>query len=319
MELSEVQRRARAIVENVETVIVGKREAVEFIVIGLLGGGHLLIEDIPGVGKTMLARSLARSLDCSFRRMQFTPDLLPADITGVSIFNQKTREFEFRRGPIFANIALADEINRATPKAQAALLECMEEFQVTVDGKTYQLPRPFFVIATENPIEYEGTYPLPEAQLDRFLMRVHIGYPTRDDEVRILREQRREHPVNQVQPVVDQEEIVALQRAVREVHLEECVEEYIVSIVGATRAHPDVVLGASPRGSLALMRCAQGLAALRGRDFVTPDDVKQVAKAALSHRIIARADLDVRGAGGTDVIEEALKSVTVPVVEGVSL
>jgi len=318
MELSEVRHRARVIIENVETVIVGKREAVELIVIGLLCGGHILIEDIPGVGKTMLARALARSLDCTFRRVQFTPDLLPADITGVSIFNQKSREFEFRPGPIFANVVLADEINRATPKAQAALLECMEEFQVTVDGRTYQMPRPFFVVGTENPIEYEGTYPLPEAQLDRFLMRVSMGYPAPEDEVRIMREQRLEHPVNQVRPVVDQAEIVELQRAVRVVHLEECIEEYIVSLVRATRGHPDVVLGASPRGSLALMRCAQALAAIRGRDYVTPDDVKQVSRAALGHRLIARPDLELRGSSGVEVIEEALKATKVPVIEGAS-
>ncbi len=316
MQVSEAQSQVAAIVGSVETVIVGKREPVEFVVAGLLCGGHVLVEDIPGVGKTMLARALARSLDCTFRRIQFTPDLLPADITGVSIFSQKTQEFEFRRGPIFAQIVLADEINRATPKAQAALLECMEEAQATVDGQTYRLPQPFFVVATENPIEYEGTYPLPEAQLDRFLMRIRIGYPSEQDEVRVLREQVEAHPIHQVRPVISADQVLALQQAVRGVHVEPCIEEYIVQISSATRAHPDVALGASPRGSLALMRCAQAMALIAGRAYVTPDDVKQVAQPVLGHRIIVRSDAQLRGDSITALVTDALHSVRVPVVEG---
>ena len=302
-------------------VIVGQQEVIDGVITCLLADGHVLLEGVPGLGKTLLVRTLSRVLDLRFSRIQFTPDLMPADIVGTNIVVEDEagqKYFEFQPGPIFANIILADEINRATPKAQAALLECMEEFQVTVDGRTYQMPRPFFVVGTENPIEYEGTYPLPEAQLDRFLMRVSMGYPAPEDEVRIMREQRLEHPVNQVRPVVDQAEIVELQRAVRVVHLEECIEEYIVSLVRATRGHPDVVLGASPRGSLALMRCAQALAAIRGRDYVTPDDVKQVSRAALGHRLIARPDLELRGSSGVEVIEEALKATKVPVIEGAS-
>jgi len=314
MEIQSVHQQIDSLITEIETVIVGKRDPVELVVAGLLCGGHILIEDIPGVGKTMLARALARSLDCEFRRIQFTPDLLPADVTGVSLYNQATGQFEFRPGPVFANVVLADEVNRATPKAQAALLESMEEFQVTVDGQTRDLPQPFFVVATENPIEYEGTYHLPEAQLDRFLMRVQIGYPSPTDEVDILSRQILEHPIHRVVPVMDAADVVALQGAIREVHVAEELKEYAVRLVNETRRHHDVELGASPRGSLALMRAGQAVAASAGRDYVLPDDMKRVAQAVLAHRVIVKPERRIRGITPVDVVAEVLSSVEVPVL-----
>ncbi len=303
-----------ALIDNIETVIIGKTETVELAVVTLLAGGHMLIEDVPGVGKTMLARSLAKSLDCSFKRIQFTPDLLPSDITGVSVFDRSSESFKFRPGPIFANIVLADEVNRATPKSQAALLECMEEFQVTVDGITHQLPKPFFVMATENLVEYEGTYRLPEAQLDRFLACVSLGYPHASDEVKILDDQVVQHPIELVKPVLSPEQLLELQRRVRQVHLDDSLKQYIVELTRATRQHPAVELGASPRGSLALMRLSQALAAVRRRDYVIPDDIKYVAPAALGHRIILASDAAFQGTEARDVIEEVLTEVAVPAV-----
>lgn len=313
MQFTEVISR---LLQQIETVIIGKRDVVEMTAIGFLCGGHLLIEDIPGVGKTMLARSLARSVDLVFKRIQFTPDLLPSDITGVSIYNQADGSFEFRHGPVFANVVLADEINRATPKSQAALLEAMEEFQVTVDGVPHPLPKPFFVIATENPIEYEGTYSLPEAQLDRFLMRLRIGYPSPVDEVTILDRQMLHHPIENVDPVVSAAEIGELQRLVREVHVEQSLKTYMVALSNASRSHEAVELGASPRGSIALLRCSQGVAAINGRGYVVPDDVKRVAEAALAHRLILKPQRRLQGINAEHVVEELLKTVPVPVVPG---
>lgn len=298
---------------QIETVIVGKRPVVEMTAIGFLCGGHLLVEDIPGVGKTMLARSLALSVDLDFKRIQFTADLLPSDITGVSVFNQAEACFQFRPGPIFANVVLADEINRATPKSQAALLEAMEEFQVTVDGIAHPLPRPFFVIATENPIEYEGTYSLPEAQLDRFLMRLNIGYPSAADEVMILERQVVRHPIETITPVVSPEEILDLQSIVRRVYVDASLKTYMVSLANASRQHEAVSLGASPRGSIALMRCAQGLAAVRGRGYVVPDDVKHVAEPVLGHRLILKPQRRLQGVTPAQVVRDLLQSVPVPV------
>ena len=304
--------RAQAVINEIETVIVGKRDAVELVVIGLLCNGHLLIEDIPGVGKTMLARALASALGAKYRRIQFTPDLLPADITGTSIFNQKTGEFAFRQGPIFTNVLLADEINRATPKTQSSLLEGMEEFQVTVDGATHGLQRPFFVIATENPIEYRGTYPLPEAQLDRFLMRISLGYPTASEEVEILDRQAKEHPINSVSAVVGRDEVLQMQQHIHDVHIDSSLKEYMVEIVAATRDHSLLALGASPRASLGLMRTGQARAALQGRDYVLPDDIKVLAASVLGHRLILKPEARVRDGTVSDLIAEILDRVPVP-------
>ncbi len=300
------------VVEAVERVIVGKPRAVRLAVTALFAGGHLLIEDIPGVGKTTLAKALALSLAGTFKRIQFTPDLLPSDITGVSVYNQKTGEFEFRPGPIFANVVLADEINRATPRTQAALLEAMEEIQVSVDGVTRPLPRPFFVIATNNPIERHGTYPLPEAQLDRFLMQVSLGYPEHREEVEILERQALIHPLEKVRPVMKGEEVLAVQEQVRWVRISPAMKRYIVQIVQQSRNHPMVELGASPRGSLGLMRSAQGWALMHGRTFLTPDDVKDVGTAVLSHRLILKAEARARGMTPQAVASEILSSVPVP-------
>jgi MoxR-like ATPase len=305
-------KQAEAIINEIETVIVGKRQVVELVVIGLLCNGHILIEDIPGVGKTMLAKALAGALGGSYHRIQFTPDLLPADITGTSIFNQKTAEFIFREGPVFTNILLADEINRATPKTQSSLLECMEEFQVTTDGLTRQLDRPFFVMATENPIEYRGTYPLPEAQLDRFLMRIKIGYPTPEDEVMVLDRQMKRHPIFSVKPVVEREEVLAMQENVKDVFIEPSLKQYLVDLVWATREHPMLSLGASPRASLGLLRAGQARAALQGRDYVLPDDIKTIASAVLSHRLFLKPEARVRQADPQQIVTEVLDQVTVP-------
>jgi MoxR-like ATPase len=316
MPSAEVAARIRQVVEQVETVIVGKRATVELAVVALLCNGHLLIEDIPGVGKTTLAKALALSLGCAFKRIQFTPDLLPADITGTSIFNQKEQDFDFRGGPVFANVVLADEINRATPKTQAALLECMEELQVTSDGITHPLPRPFFVIATQNNIEHAGTYQLPEAQLDRFLMRVAIGYPSREDEIRILDSQTRTHPIGSVRAVVSTEELLSIQEAVRNVFVHPSVQSYIVEISTSTRSHNQVEVGVSPRGSLALLHAAQSHAASQGRDFVLPDDVKKLAPLVLAHRTVLTPEARARGIEDHAIISDILNRIPVPVGVG---
>ena len=310
--MEEVQAVTGALIENVERVIIGKREVIELVTIGLLSQGHMLIEDVPGVGKTMLARALSKSLGCTFRRIQFTPDMLPSDVTGVSIFNQKTREFEFRPGPIIAQIVLTDEINRATPKTQAALLEAMEELQVTVDGVTYPLPRPFLVLATQNPIEYEGTFPLPEAQLDRFLMRIRLGYPDHGDEIAILDSQQYVHPLTRIEQVVDVEELTTVQQKLKDVYVDPLVKRYIVDIITQTRRHPDIYLGASPRGSLALYRTGQARSAMLGRDYVLPDDVKALATATLAHRLIISPSARLRDVTGETVMREILSSLPVP-------
>ena len=310
--MNTVQSFSEKVIANIEQVIVGKHETVELTVIGLLCQGHLLIEDVPGVGKTMLARSLARSIGCEFSRIQFTPDMLPSDVTGVSIFNQVTREFEFRPGPVMAQIILADEINRATPKTQAALLEAMEERQVTVDGITHTLPRPFMVLATQNPIEYEGTFPLPEAQLDRFLLRIRLGYPSAEDEVQVLERQQFHHPIEDLVPVVSEAEVLQAQDDVRKIYVAPGVKRYIVELNRRTREFPEVYLGASPRGSLTLYRACQARAALQGREFVLPDDVKALAEAALGHRVILGPAARLRDLSTSEVVQEILSGVAVP-------
>ena len=307
-----IQEFAERVIENVERVIIGKHAEVELALIALLCSGHVLVEDGPGVGKTSLAKAVARSIGCSFKRLQFTPDMLPSDITGVFIYNQKTNEFEFRPGPIMAQIVLADEINRATPKTQSALLEAMEEGNITVDGQTFPLPKPFLVLATQNPIEYEGTFPLPEAQLDRFLMRIELGYPRRADEMAVLETQQRSQPLDEISQVVEVRELVEMQQRTREVYVDRLVREYIVELVNATRQHPDVYLGASPRGSLALDHTAQARATLMGRDYATPDDVKYMAVATLSHRLIVSPGAGVRNTSTKEVVLELLESVPVP-------
>jgi MoxR-like ATPase len=310
--MSDVQAFSERLVANIEKVIVGKRSTVELAVISLLCQGHLLIEDVPGVGKTMLARSLARSLGCSFSRIQFTPDMLPSDVTGVSIFNQVSREFEFRQGPVMSQIVLADEINRATPKTQAALLEAMEERQVTVDGITHNLPRPFMVLATQNPIEYEGTFPLPEAQVDRFLMRIRLGYPSKEDEIRVLERQQFTHPFQKLEQMVSAEELTEMQEAVKAVFVSPAVKQYIVDLTNQTRVHNEVYLGASPRGSLALYRTGQARASILGRDYVLPDDIKILAVSTLAHRVILGPGARLRDLSAQQVVEEILNSVPVP-------
>lgn len=307
-----VQNVADRVISNVSKVIIGKRKEIRQTVLGLLCNGHILIEDVPGVGKTMLARSLAKSIGCTFNRIQFTPDMLPSDVTGVSVFNQKLMEFEFRPGPIMSQIVLADEINRATPKTQAALLEAMEEHQVTVDGHTHQLGSPFLVLATQNPIEYEGTFPLPEAQLDRFLMRIELGYPTPQEEMAMLDSQQYEHPVSLIQQVVTVQELLAAQQAIRDVYIAPEIKQYIIELVNATRRHPDVYLGASPRGGLALYRTAQAWAASVGHDYVQPDDIKILAETTLAHRIIIGPAARIRDISARAIIHDILASVPVP-------
>jgi MoxR-like ATPase len=304
---------AEQIITNVEKVIVGKRAEVELAFIALICQGHVLIEDVPGVGKTVLAKAISRSVGCSFKRIQFTPDLLPSDVTGVSIYNQKTAEFEFRPGPIVAQVVLADEINRATPKTQSALLECMDEHQITVDGETYALPHPFIVLATQNPIEYEGTFPLPEAQLDRFLLRINLGYPSKRDEMEVLERQQVRHPIESLSAVVSAAALSELQQSLRQtIYVDDLVREYIVTLVGETRTHPDVYLGASPRGSIALYRASQARAALAGREFVLPDDVKALAVATLSHRLIVNPGARVKHTASSTIVDEILDTVPVP-------
>ena len=310
--MQDIQEFGQTVIGNLEKVIVGKRQTVELIVVSLLCQGHVLIEDVPGVGKTMLARSLARSLDCTFHRIQFTPDMLPSDVTGVSIYDQSKKKFEFRPGPIMGQIVLADEINRATPKTQAALLEAMEEHQVTVDGVTHLLPRPFMVLATQNPIEYEGTFPLPEAQLDRFLLRVRLGYPSPADEVRILEEQQLQHPLDTLESVVKTKEILAAAQAVKKTYVAPEVKKYIVDLTRRSRETGDVYLGASPRGSLGLFRASQAWAALQGRAYIIPDDVKMMAVPFLGHRIIVSAAARLRDLGADRIVQEIVQSVPVP-------
>ena len=307
-----VEKFAEKVIHNVEKVIMGKHKPVEETLLALLCQGHILIEDVPGTGKTMLARAVARSIGCSFRRIQFTPDMLPSDVTGVSVFNQKNHEFEFRQGPVFAQIVLVDEINRATPKTQSALLEAMDERQVTVDGHTYPMEKPFLVLATQNPIEYEGTFPLPEAQLDRFLVRIHMGYPDKSHEIAILGAQQYAHPITQLDQVVSHQELVEAQEAVKEVYADDLIKEYIVSLCTATRDHPDVYLGVSPRGSLALYRTGQALAAVRHRDYIIPDDVKHLAEATLAHRLIISPAARIKNVDPREVIQDILSSVPVP-------
>jgi len=311
--VADVAGLGRRIVENIEKVIVGKRRPVRLTLIAMLCEGHVLLEDVPGVAKTMLARSLAASIGCSFARIQCTPDLLPSDITGVSVFNQKTVAFEYQPGPVLNQVVLADELNRATPRAQAALLEAMAEGQVTVDGVTRELPEPFFVIATQNPIEHEGTFPLPEAQLDRFLMRLSIGYPSFTDENELLERMRLTHPLGDLGQVATAAEVVAAQRALREVFVHEKVRQYLVRIVHATRRHDELALGASPRASIALYRTSQCLAALEGREFVIPDDVKYVAEAILAHRVILSSEARLRGRPVEDIIDDIVSSIPAPV------
>jgi MoxR-like ATPase len=310
--MTDIQNFTQRMVENIEKVIVGKHATVELAVIGLLCQGHLLIEDVPGVGKTMLARSLARSLGCQFSRIQFTPDMLPSDVTGVSIFNQVTREFEFRPGPVMAQIVLSDEINRATPKTQAALLEAMEERQMTVDGVTHILPRPFMVLATQNPIEYEGTFPLPEAQVDRFLLRIRLGYPSTEDEMQVLDRQQFRHPFETLGQVVEVDELLAMQEQVKQIYVSQALKRYIVDLVNQTRQHSEVYLGASPRGSLALYRTAQARAAILGREYVLPDDLKALAVPTLAHRVILGPGARLRDLTAEQVVDEILHSVPVP-------
>ncbi len=314
-QLENARSTAQLIVDNVKRVILGKEEAIELGVIALMCQGHVLIEDVPGVGKTMLARSIARSAGCTFKRIQFTPDLLPTDVTGVSIFNQKTSEFEFREGPIIAQIVLADEINRATPKTQSSTLEAMEERQVTVEGITHYVPNPFMVMATQNPIEYEGTFPLPEAQLDRFFVLIKLGYPTLDEEIAIIEGQQQAHPIATLQAVTSAEEILELQKATREIYVDDLIKRYIVNIVETTRHHDDISLGASPRGSISLFRGAQALALIRGRDYALPDDVKALAVPVISHRLIVSAAARMRGVNASDVMASIVESVAVPGAE----
>ena len=304
-----------AIIRNAETVIVGKRRQIELLMVALLCQGHVLIEDVPGTGKTMLARSIAASMGIGFKRLQCTPDLLPNDITGVTVFNQKTTAFEFRPGPVFVNILLADEINRATPRTQAALLEAMQERQVTMDGITRPLPAPFLVLATQNPIEYEGTFPLPEAQLDRFLMRLSLGYPETDDEILMLRNLRKQHPIERINQVVDGTELPNLNDIVTDAHVDESLERYILTIVQATRSHPDVALGASPRGSLALYKTAQALATLQRRDYVIPDDVKTLVPLTLAHRLIIKPESQLRGRTAEAILTEILETAELDIGE----
>ena len=310
--IQDIKPFADKLITNLEKVIVGKRGTLELVLVGLLCQGHILIEDVPGVGKTMLARSLARSLGCTFNRIQFTPDMLPSDVTGVSVFNQVNRQFEYRPGPLMTQILLADEINRATPKTQSALLEAMEEHQTTVDGTTHRLPNPFLVLATQNPIEYEGTFPLPEAQLDRFLLRIRLGYPSLNDEIKILELQQLRHPIETLEKVIDLEELLNMQQVVKTVYVAPMVKRYIVELARSTRDNADVYLGSSPRGSLGLFKSGQAWAAIHGRDYVLPDDVKAVSEFVLSHRIVINPSARLREISAAQIVQESLRSLPVP-------
>lgn len=313
-ELNQVQALATRLVANMEKVIVGKRPQILLTLTAYLCEGHILLEDVPGVAKTMLARALARSVGCTFKRIQCTPDLLPTDVTGVSVFNQKTTEFEFRPGPIFAQTVLADEINRATPRTQSALLEAMAERRVTVDGTSYNLKPPFLVIATQNPIDHEGTFPLPEAQLDRFLIRLSLGYPSIEDESKMLVRLQKGHPIEEIQPVATAAEVLAAQEAIRQVHLDDKIRQYILEIIHGTREHEDIALGGSPRASMALFRTAQAWAAMQGRDFVLPDDVKRLCQPVLGHRLILKPESRLRRQSVAAVINEVVSDVKVPIL-----
>jgi len=315
--MADIATTAKKILANVEKVIVGKRRQIVLSLVSWLCEGHILLEDVPGVAKTILARALSKSVGCSFKRIQCTPDLLPTDVTGASVFNPKNAEFEFRAGPIFAQIVLADEINRTTPRTQSALLEAMAERRVTVDGMTHELTPPFLVVATQNPIDHEGTFPLPEAQLDRFLMRFSLGYPSLDEELKMLDMLQRRHPIDDVQPVVAAEELVAAQRATREVHVDEKVRRYLTQIVHQTRSCEDLSLGASPRASIALFRCAQALAAVSGRNYVLPDDVKKIAPPVLTHRVIVRPESRLRKMTAAAIVEDIIEDVPVPMLSNV--
>ena len=308
----EIKPFAEKLIANLEKVIIGKHQTLEFVLVGLLCQGHILIEDVPGVGKTMLARSLAKSLGCLFSRIQFTPDMLPSDVTGVSVFNQVSRQFEFRAGPLMTQILLADEINRATPKTQSALLEAMEEHQTTVDGITHKLPNHFLVLATQNPIEYEGTFPLPEAQLDRFLLRIRLGYPGLSDEIKILELQQLRHPIETLESVISLEELQKMQEAVKTIYVAPMIKRYIVEMARSTRDNDDVYLGSSPRGSLGLFKSGQAWAAIHGRDYVLPDDIKAVADFVLSHRILVNSSARLREISPSQIVEETLRSLPVP-------
>ncbi|WP_100406181.1 AAA family ATPase [Bacillus solitudinis] len=307
--------RLEEVIANIERVVVGKRKEVELSLVALLAGGHVLLEDVPGVGKTMMVKAIARTLGADFKRIQFTPDLLPSDVTGVSIFNQQSQCFEFRKGPIMANIVLADEINRTSPKTQSALLESLEEGSVTVDGETFQLDKPFFVMATQNPVEYSGTFPLPEAQLDRFLLKLKLGYPTEEEELEILRRIEQDHPIHQVQSVVTPEEVLDWQRQVSKVFVDDHIKKYMVSLVQATRKHRAVELGVSPRGSIALLKSSQAYAFIQGRDFVIPDDVKHLSYYTLGHRLILSAEAKMTNRTGEEIIGEVHQKVEIPVLQ----